>query len=77
MRELAFELLEPLLVVFYGAIVAVLAAIGVGAELAGIAGLSGGVSTVSLWLVYVGAIGMVAATVVARRRLAPSLAALR
>jgi len=75
MRELLPELAEPLLVLLYGAIVTALTAAGLGAELAGLAGVSGGADAQSLWLVYLGAVGIAAAVVVARRRLVPQIAA--
>lgn len=73
MREVLAELAEPLLVVLYGAVVSVLAIAGAGAELAGLTDLfaGGGFETTSMWLVYIGAVGIVAAVVVARRRLLP------
>jgi hypothetical protein len=75
MRELLPELAEPLLVLLYGAIVTALTAVGMGAELTGLAGVAGGADAQSLWLVYLGAVGIAAAVVVARRRLVPQIAA--
>jgi len=75
MRNLLPELVEPLLVLLYGAIVTALTAAGLGAELTGLAGVSGGADTQSLWLLYLGAVGLAAAVVVARRRLVPQIAA--
>ena len=75
MRELLPELAEPLLVLLYGAIVTALTAAGVGAELTGLAGVAGGPDAQSLWFVYLGAVGIAAAVVVARRRLVPQIAA--
>jgi|GEM_PF-2208069 len=73
MRDVLPELAEPLLVLVYGTIVTVLTALGLGAELAGLAGISGGLNTVSLWFVYLGGVGLAAAVVVAKRRLLPQL----
>jgi hypothetical protein len=73
MRELLPELLEPLLLVFYGALVTVLTVFAVGVELAGLSGISAGFDTVALWELYMGTVGLVAAGVLARREFLPRL----
>lgn len=75
MRALLADLVEPLTLLVYGAIVSVLTVAGVGVELLGISGLlaGGGPETQALWYVYVGAVVLAAAVAIARRRLFPLL----
>ncbi|MHB9285510.1 hypothetical protein ACKVMT_00545 [Halobacteriales archaeon Cl-PHB] len=73
MEELLAELAEPLAVVVYAVVAVALTAIGLLAEVAGLTGVSHGLTAHTGWLVYVGLIALVAGGLVTRDKLLPAL----
>ncbi len=73
MDEFLAELAEPLDVVVYAVLAVALTGIGILAEVAGITGVSQGLTAQTGWLVYVGLVALAAGGLVTRDKLLPAL----